>query len=276
MSTRRILAGLGTLALIGGVALGLAACGTGSGDQVACASFYNTIDNAASASYAKDLAGLNTAAGQAVSQPLASDLQTAAANYANNTGTFVSDGGTVLQDCSNLGHSNPADSATSGTSAAAAPAPTDTQASVADPATQAPAAGSSASSSGTTLTTQTINGQQVLINSAGSTLYWFAPDTSTISKCTGSCATYWPSAPGPATAGFGVTGTLGTITRSDGSTQVTYDGHPLYTYAGDSAPGQNRGNGMNLSGGLWYEATPSGSAPVTGSTATATSGGYGY
>ena len=66
MSTRRILAGLGTLALIGGVALGLAACGTGSGDQVACASFYNTIDNAASASYAKDLAGLNTAAGQAV------------------------------------------------------------------------------------------------------------------------------------------------------------------------------------------------------------------
>ena len=64
------------------------------------------------------------------------------------------------------------------------------------------------------------------------------------------------------TAGSGVTGTLGTITRSDGSTQATYDGHPLYTYVGDKSPGQNKGNGLNISGGLWWEMTVSGSTPA--------------
>jgi predicted lipoprotein with Yx(FWY)xxD motif len=137
-----------------------------------------------------------------------------------------------------------------------------------------------ASSSGTTLKTTTINGTTVLTNSAGFTLYWFAIDTSGTSKCTGSCATYWPPVKGPATAGSGVTGTLSTITRSDGTTQVTYDGRPLYTYIGDTAPGMNKGNGQNLSGGLWYEATPSGAAPAAGTSASASAssggGGYGY
>ena len=134
--------------------------------------------------------------------------------------------------------------------------------------------------SGTTLTAKTIGGQQVLTNSAGFTVYWFAPDTSTTSKCTGSCATYWPPVKGPATAGSGVTGTLGTITRSDGTMQATYDGHPLYTYAGDTAPGQAKGNGLNVSGGLWYEMTVSGATPAAGAgasaSATSTKGGYGY
>ena len=85
----------------------------------------------------------------------------------------------------------------------------------------------------------------MLTNAAGFTLYWFAPDTPTTSKCTGSCATYWPPVKGPATAGSGVTGTIGVITRPDGTKQATYDGHPLYTYAADSAPGQNKGNGLN-------------------------------
>ena len=129
-------------------------------------------------------------------------------------------------------------------------------------------------SSGTALKMTTIGGTQVLTNSAGFTLYWFAPDTSTTSKCTGSCATYWPPVKGPATAGSGVTGTLGVITRPDGTMQATYNGHPLYTYAGDSAPGQNKGNGLNVNGGLWSQATVSGSAAPAASPSS--HGGYGY
>ena len=131
----------------------------------------------------------------------------------------------------------------------------------------AQAAGASSASSGTTLKTTTIGGTQVLTNSAGFTLYWFAPDTSTTSKCTGSCATYWPPVKGPATAGSGVTGTLGVITRPDGTMQATYDGHPLYTYAGDSAPGQANGDDKDLSGGVWHEVTVSGSSPAPTPTA---------
>ena len=58
---------------------------------------------------------------------------------------------------------------------------------------------------------------------------------------------------GPATAGSGVTGKLTTITRSDGSLQAAYNGHPLYTYVGDTSPGQNSGNGLNVNGGVWHE-----------------------
>jgi predicted lipoprotein with Yx(FWY)xxD motif len=148
-----------------------------------------------------------------------------------------------------------------------------------------PAAGGGSSSSaaaaagGSTVTQKTIGSQQVLTDAQGKTLYWFAIDTSSKSNCSGQCVTFWPPVKGPLTAGSGVTGTLGTITRSDGTTQATYDGHPLYTYAGDSAPGQNKGNGLNVSGGLWWEMTVSGSTPAPNSTATATSGGgggYGY
>jgi predicted lipoprotein with Yx(FWY)xxD motif len=145
------------------------------------------------------------------------------------------------------------------------------------PASSAPA--SSAASSGTTLDMTTIGGKQVLTNGKGMTLYWFAPDTPTTSKCSGSCASYWPPVPGPATAGSGVTGKLGTITRSDGTTQATYNGHPLYTYVADTAPGQDKGNGLNISGGLWYVVPVSGSSSTstTPSTSASTkSGGYGY
>jgi len=83
-------------------------------------------------------------------------------------------------------------------------------------------------------------------------------DSATASKCYGSCAAYWPPVYGTPKAGPGVTGTLGTIKRTDGTTQATYDGHPLYTYIGDSAPGQARGNALNLNGGLWYDLPVSG------------------
>jgi predicted lipoprotein with Yx(FWY)xxD motif len=142
----------------------------------------------------------------------------------------------------------------------------------------APAATTSgaAAASGTTLKTATIGGVTVLTNAQGFTLYWFAPDTSTTSKCNGSCATFWPPVKGPATAGPGVTGKLGTITRADGSTQATYNGHPLYTYKGDTAPGQDKGNGLNLSGGLWHDVTATGAAAPAPSTSTSSGGGYGY
>ena len=128
-------------------------------------------------------------------------------------------------------------------------------------------------SSGTALKTATISGTAVVTNAAGFTLYWFAPDTATKSNCNGGCAQIWPPVKGPATAGAGVTGTLGTITRSDGTVQATYNGHPLYTYTGDTAPGQASGNGVNASGGLWYEVTVSGgSAPA--SSPSSAGGGY--
>jgi predicted lipoprotein with Yx(FWY)xxD motif len=103
------------------------------------------------------------------------------------------------------------------------------------------------------LKTTKIGGVTVLTNANGLTLYWFAPDTPAASKCTGSCAAYWPPVTGSPKAGPGVTGTLGTIKRPGGSLQATYDGHPLYTYVGDSGPGQAHGNNLNLNGGLWYE-----------------------
>jgi predicted lipoprotein with Yx(FWY)xxD motif len=124
---------------------------------------------------------------------------------------------------------------------------------------------SSTGSAGSMVLSRTIGGTAVLTNSAGFTLYWFGRDTSTTSACTGSCATYWPPVTGPVTAGAGVTGTLGAITRSDGTVQATYDGHPLYTYAGDSAPGQAKGNGLNASGGVWHEMTVSGSVVAAAS-----------
>ena len=133
-----------------------------------------------------------------------------------------------------------------------------------------------ATSSGALKTTK-IGGVAVLTNAKGFTLYSFVPDTSTKSNCNGSCATYWPPVKGPATAGTGVTGKLATITRSDGSVQATYNGHPLYTYVGDKAPGQAKGNGLNLSGGVWHEATVSGAAaPASNGSASAGGGGSGY
>jgi predicted lipoprotein with Yx(FWY)xxD motif len=105
------------------------------------------------------------------------------------------------------------------------------------------------------LKTVTINGATVVTNGKGLTLYWFAPDTPARSACTGACAQYWPPLTGRPTAGPGVIGTLGTITRPDGSKQATYDGHPLYTYIADTAPGQAHGNNLNLNGGLWHEVT---------------------
>jgi predicted lipoprotein with Yx(FWY)xxD motif len=135
---------------------------------------------------------------------------------------------------------------------------------------------SQGSSSTATLKTAKTSLGTVLTNSKGFTVYWFAIDTPTSSKCSGSCTTYWPPVIGAPQAASGVTlpGKLGTITRSDGSLQATYNGHPLYTYAGDKSPGQTSGNKVNGSGGLWYAVTTAASAGTT-ATAAATTGGGG-
>jgi predicted lipoprotein with Yx(FWY)xxD motif len=140
------------------------------------------------------------------------------------------------------------------------------------------ASGSSspAAAAASTVKTATIAGVTVLTNSTGFTLYSFAPDTPTTSKCNGTCAQNWPPVTGPVTAA-GVTGTFSTIKRADGSVQATFDGHPLYTFAGDTAPGQNKGNGLNAAGGLWHEITTSGTAaPAPAGGSSSGSGGSGY
>ena len=109
-----------------------------------------------------------------------------------------------------------------------------------------------------TLKTIKIGGVAVLTNADGFTLYWFAPDTATSSKCFGSCAAYWPPVIGDPRAGPGVTGRLGMLSRGDHTVQATYDGHPLYTYIGDNGPGQANGNKLDLNGGAWYEVQVSG------------------
>jgi len=122
------------------------------------------------------------------------------------------------------------------------------------------------------LSTAKVGSATLLTNSKGFTLYWFVPDSTTASKCYGSCAKYWPPVLGPASAGSGVTGTLGVITRTNGAKQATWNGHPLYTYIGDTAPGMNKGNGLNISGGVWHEIVLTGKA----SGASSGGGGYGY
>ena len=120
--------------------------------------------------------------------------------------------------------------------------------------------GSAAAAAGGGLKTATIGGATVLTNAQGFAVYSFAPDTMTKSDCNGACAAAWPPVKGPATAGAGLTGKLGTIERSDGSTQATYNGHPLYTFVKDTGPGTDTGNGVNAFGGLWHALTASGSA----------------
>jgi predicted lipoprotein with Yx(FWY)xxD motif len=146
----------------------------------------------------------------------------------------------------------------------------------ASPSPSGSSSSSPAAAAANTVKTATIAGVTVLTNSKGFTLYSFAPDTSTTSKCNGACAQNWPPVQGPVTAS-GVTGTFGTITRSDGSIQATFDGHPLYAFVGDATPGQAKGNGLNAAGGLWHEVTTSGTAaPAGGSSSGSGGGGYGY
>jgi predicted lipoprotein with Yx(FWY)xxD motif len=101
----------------------------------------------------------------------------------------------------------------------------------------------------------------VLVNGSGRTVYVFANDKTNVSTCDGVCAADWPPVAAPSTLPAslpGITGALGTTTRSDGSHQLTVSGHPVYTFSGDSAAGQTKGQGITLNGGLWTVVLPSG------------------
>jgi predicted lipoprotein with Yx(FWY)xxD motif len=117
----------------------------------------------------------------------------------------------------------------------------------------------------------------VLVDPKGMTLYAFAADSRGHSACSGSCATYWPPVPGSdaSNAASGVTAHLGSIKRADGSRQLTVDGYPMYTYAGDSAPGQATGQGKDLSGGLWWVVAANGAWVKTHAPAPSSGGGGG-
>ena len=118
---------------------------------------------------------------------------------------------------------------------------------------------------------------RILDNSQGRTLYLFQADKGTKSACFGACASNWPPLrSSDPTVGSGANQSMvGTTKRSDGQAQVTYNGHPLYTFAGDSSAGDTSGQGVDAFGGLWYAVSPAGKQ-VTGSASSNTGGGNPY
>ena len=123
------------------------------------------------------------------------------------------------------------------------------------------AVSSGGSSGGITITTATASGATFLTDGSGHAVYLWVKDTGAASQCSGACAGAWPpvTASGTVTAGgSAVASDLGTITRSDGSKQVTYKGHPLYYFVGDSAAGKAAGQGSDGFGAKWWLVSPSG------------------
>lgn len=118
---------------------------------------------------------------------------------------------------------------------------------------------------------------RILVAGNGMTLYMFARDPSGQSACRGSCAANWPpyTATGTPSAGTGLRASLlGTTMRADGSTQVTYDGHPLYTFAGDPSPGDTNGQGLDAFGAHWWAVAPDGKVVLGSSQGGAGRSGY--
>ena len=150
-------------------------------------------------------------------------------------------------------------------------------------ASSAPAAAATPSTSAAGLKTAKTAKGTILVTAQGYAVYMFAIDTPTKSNCDATCLKFWPALTGmpTAAAGSGLTGKFGTITGTGGITQATYNGHPLYLFADDKAPGQVNGNGINTSGGLWYALTPAGTklaaaAKPAASATSGSTGGYGY
>jgi predicted lipoprotein with Yx(FWY)xxD motif len=102
---------------------------------------------------------------------------------------------------------------------------------------------------------------EVLVDRQGRTLYLFARDSGTVSACTGACAVSWPPlrVRGAPLVGSGATPSdVGRTVRADGSSQLTYRGHPLYTFVNDKEPGDTNGEGISAFGGSWFAISPAG------------------
>jgi predicted lipoprotein with Yx(FWY)xxD motif len=170
----------------------------------------------------------------------------------------------------------------SASSSAAAPASS-------APASSSPAGASPAAAGGasTMIETKTGSAGTFLTDGSGRTVYLFAKDSMNQTTCSGACAAAWPplTATGKVVAsGSAKASDLGTITRSDGTKQVTYDGHALYYFSGDSAAGQTNGQGIDNFGAKWWLVAPSGamittaggagSAPASSPTASKAGGGW--
>jgi predicted lipoprotein with Yx(FWY)xxD motif len=161
-------------------------------------------------------------------------------------------------------------SSSSSTSSSAAPAASASSATV-----------SRAAATGVSISTAKGPSGAYLTGASGRALYLWVADKNGMSACSGGCAQAWPpviSSAKPAASGGVKSGQLGTTTRSDGSKQVTYDGHPLYYFDDDTAKGMTTGQGSDEFGAKWWLVAPSGAA-ITGSGSTAaasTSSSSGY
>ena len=180
------------------------------------------------------------------------------------TGLAVGVGGAVgaallVAACSSGGSSS---AAPAGSSAGAAPASS---------------AAASGASGATVIKTAAASGGTFLTDGSGRAVYLWAKDSSGASSCEGACAGAWPpvtTTGSPTASGSAKASDLGTITRSDGSKQVTYDGHPLYYFSGDSGPGMASGQGSDGFGAKWWLVSPAGS-DVTASVSSFTAAGSG-
>ena len=168
--------------------------------------------------------------------------------------------GLVMAACSSGSSTATSSPATSTTSAA-----TSTSSAAASPATQASSPAATGQAAGTAAVSLTaISGipGKFLVGSTGRTLYLFEADKNGTSACSGACAAAWPpdTVTGTPQAGSGVQQSLlGTIKRSDGTMQLTYNGHPLYYFTADTAGGAAHGQGVKAFGAGWYVVSATGS-----------------
>jgi predicted lipoprotein with Yx(FWY)xxD motif len=139
-----------------------------------------------------------------------------------------------------------------------------------------PPATHAAQSKGAVVSTAKTSLGQIIVNSQGRTLYLFKKDRNGKSACSGQCATFWPPAitsGKPSVAGAARASLVGTTKRADGRLQVTYNHHPLYTFAKDTKAGQTTGEGVNAFGAVWDVMSPAGAGIAKASAPSPSSGG---